>query len=269
MAEIEDGWVLFSLQGQQYGLSIKPLQQMVVLPEIVRPPTYPACVKGMLPLRGCTVPVIDLRQRLGMKSSESEESEFLELLARHKQDHIDWLEELFRSVREQTVFTLATDPRKCAFGKWYEQFETTNTVLSFHLRKFDAPHRRIHGFAEGVTRLVAAGKKLEAEAQIEKARDTDLAEMIQLFDETRAVITAARREVVLVMDLSEDKCGFLVDEVCAVRDLPADEIQPVRGIIAGGASEIVSVGVAEVDGRPTVFLRAEELARGLGPASAA
>lgn len=260
MAEVDDGWVLFLLGDQQYGLSIKNLEQMVVLEDILQPPTYQDYLRGIINIRGQTVPVLDLRQRLGMRSSETESSEFLQLIAQRKQDHINWLEELYRCVDEERKFTLATDPHQCAFGRWYDTYETSNPVLSFHLKKFDAPHQRIHGIAQKVDALVVNGKKQEAHDLIQQTRNTDLAEMIQLFDEVGQVLKAARREIVLVNALLGERCGFLVDEVCAVRDVPATSIQSVQNLRQVRNSE-QTVGVADVDGRPTIFLDATELAR--------
>lgn len=40
------------------------------------------------------------------------------MLAERETDHVNWINELERSVQEKRKFTLTTDPYKCAFGKW-------------------------------------------------------------------------------------------------------------------------------------------------------
>ena len=83
---------------------------------------------------------MDLRVRLGMIPLKKEIDDLVDLMKQREQDHRKWLEELESSVRQQREFKLATDPHKCAFGKWYDTFTTDNLTLGHALKKFDQPH---------------------------------------------------------------------------------------------------------------------------------
>ena len=54
---------------EEFGVPIGAIQEVVRLPEITCVPEAPACVEGVINLRGAVVPVVDLRKRfedLGM-----------------------------------------------------------------------------------------------------------------------------------------------------------------------------------------------------------
>ena len=57
-------------------------------------------------------------------------------------------------VKENGKFTLARDPHQCAFGKWFDNFKTDNIAVSEVLKKFDAPHKRIHALADEIEELL-------------------------------------------------------------------------------------------------------------------
>ena len=59
--------VVFLLDKEEYGISIENVQEIVRVPEtLTRVPQAPAFVEGVINLRGAVLPVIDLRQRLGL-----------------------------------------------------------------------------------------------------------------------------------------------------------------------------------------------------------
>jgi purine-binding chemotaxis protein CheW len=81
---------------------------------------------------------------MGLTSAVEETESFCALMQQREQDHRNWLNELEASSRP---FTLATDPHQCAFGKWYDKFKAENAWVAALLKKFDVPHRQIHGMA--------------------------------------------------------------------------------------------------------------------------
>jgi purine-binding chemotaxis protein CheW len=57
-------FVVFGLGGEEYGLPISAIEEVVKLPEtLTRLPTAPAFVEGVMNLRGSVIPVIDQRRR--------------------------------------------------------------------------------------------------------------------------------------------------------------------------------------------------------------
>ena len=65
----QNQYVIFSLAGENYGLKIDYVETIERIMEITRVPKTPDYVKGVINLRGEIVPVIDLRSRLGISTS--------------------------------------------------------------------------------------------------------------------------------------------------------------------------------------------------------
>lgn len=56
----------FTLDGEQYGLDILKVQEIIGIMPITRVPRTPEFVRGVINLRGKVIPVVDLRTKFGM-----------------------------------------------------------------------------------------------------------------------------------------------------------------------------------------------------------
>ena len=70
MAEKEGKYLTFSLDNEEYGISIIKIKEIIGMMPITSVPQTPDFVKGVINLRGKVIPVADLRLRFGMKSME-------------------------------------------------------------------------------------------------------------------------------------------------------------------------------------------------------
>lgn len=216
-------WVVFNLGSEVYALSIDTIEEIVRVDGVAPLPGVPAYVRGLMTLRGRALPVLDLRTRLGMPSLDAEREALITMLQVREQEHRDWLSELEHSVVEKRPFGLAIDPHQCAFGRWYDTFETQNQTLDSVLRRFDAPHKAIHGIAQAVTDLVSRQAFDDALALIERTRNGELALMIQIFASTRQIIRELRREVVLIVRQFGRSYALAVDAVESIEPLALNE----------------------------------------------
>lgn len=66
--------VVFALAGEQYGVPITVVQEIIRYADPRPVPGSPSHVEGVINLRGRIVPIIDLRSRMGMGGARSEES---------------------------------------------------------------------------------------------------------------------------------------------------------------------------------------------------
>jgi purine-binding chemotaxis protein CheW len=60
----------FFLAGEEYGVDVRLVQEIIRLAEITQVPRAPQFVKGVINLRGRIVPVIDLKRKLGLGEVE-------------------------------------------------------------------------------------------------------------------------------------------------------------------------------------------------------
>ena len=78
-------YVIFWINGQEYGVSIDDTQEITRVPEKLESvPSTPDYLKGIVNLRGTVLPVIDLRSRLGMPCSETSERQRIVVLTKDK-----------------------------------------------------------------------------------------------------------------------------------------------------------------------------------------
>jgi len=60
-------YLTFNLGGEQYGLEILKVREIIGLMDITKVPRTPGYVRGVINLRGKVIPVIDLRNKFGME----------------------------------------------------------------------------------------------------------------------------------------------------------------------------------------------------------
>lgn len=61
-------YLTFSLGGEQYGIEILKVKEIIGMMDITKVPRTPNFVRGVINLRGKVIPVIDLRTKFGMEN---------------------------------------------------------------------------------------------------------------------------------------------------------------------------------------------------------
>jgi purine-binding chemotaxis protein CheW len=67
-------WVTFRLGEEKYGINVMQVQEVLRVTEIAPVPGAPSYVLGIINLRGNVVTVIDMRNRFGLMSKETDDS---------------------------------------------------------------------------------------------------------------------------------------------------------------------------------------------------
>lgn len=65
--ELEQEYLTFILNGEEYGVDILCVQEIRVWSAVTELPNKPSYIKGVINLRGIIIPIIDLRQRFGQE----------------------------------------------------------------------------------------------------------------------------------------------------------------------------------------------------------
>ncbi len=66
--------VTFSIGGEEFGVEILTVQEIIRMLEITRVPKAPDFVEGVINLRGKVIPIIDLRKRFGLESKSHDKN---------------------------------------------------------------------------------------------------------------------------------------------------------------------------------------------------
>lgn len=67
----EGKYLTFSLAGEEYGIGIRKVKEIIGLMTITPVPQTPEHIKGVINLRGKVIPVVDLRLKFGMAGVKS------------------------------------------------------------------------------------------------------------------------------------------------------------------------------------------------------
>ena len=70
ISAVEGKYLTFSLAGEEYGIGILKIKEIIGMMPITRVPRTPDFIKGVINLRGKVIPVTDLRLRFGMEPGE-------------------------------------------------------------------------------------------------------------------------------------------------------------------------------------------------------
>jgi chemotaxis signal transduction protein len=232
---VEDLYVVIGAGDQKFGVPVEFVREMVPMPQVVKVPNAPDHVRGVINLRGKVLPLVDLRVRLGMLSCADESQSMIQMLEEREEDHRQWLNELETSLSEGREFGLARDPHQCAFGRWYDAYDSHSGLaqclaMDSVLIKFQDPHNRIHAVADQALDLAARGKMEGARALIERTRDTTLSEMVELFAEGKELIAQTRRELALVLADNGRAAAISVDLAESVEMVTRVEGQDLCGV---------------------------------------
>ena len=79
-------YITFRLAGENYGLYILSVKEIIGMMQITRVPRTPDFVRGVINLRGKVHPVIDLRKRFGLEPKEDDERTPIIIVEVHQDD---------------------------------------------------------------------------------------------------------------------------------------------------------------------------------------
>jgi chemotaxis signal transduction protein len=219
--KINSPWVLAEINKVVYAISCESVLSLNQVPPITSLPTAPKEVRGVINFRTKLIQLVDTRILLGIKSIVEEINDFSNMMDQRYKDHTNWIETLEQSILLDTEFTLTTDPHKCAFGKWYDNYKPENSNIMFlsTFAKFDAPHKAIHKIGITAKDLIDAEKKEEATNLIKSVRDTELKQMLHLFEDIKDAYSESRIETIVVLGDENNCIGLSVDKITAIEHL--------------------------------------------------
>jgi chemotaxis signal transduction protein len=177
-----------------------------------------------LAFEGTPLPFVSSWDHLGEPSLYEEFAELNAMLPQRRQDHIDWMSGLENSIRQGHAFSKARSPFDCAFGKWYYAYRPANRQLALLLTSFEQPHARIHALADQLLGLVDTGGQQEALARFQRASETVLKELLNLFEEAQRLTVSLQRRVAILLRDSDAVCALGVDSVNDIAALTPDRV---------------------------------------------
>ena len=116
MAETEQEYLTFLLQGEEYGVDILCVQEIRVWSSVTELPNKPGYIKGVINLRGVIIPIIDLRMRFGHPALDYNEQTVTIILRQHSQSRTMVVGIVVDAVSEVYKFSEKAIRQPPAFG---------------------------------------------------------------------------------------------------------------------------------------------------------
>lgn len=96
-------YLLFGLAGENYGLPILQVREIISLEEVTRVPRTSKCVLGVINLRGKVIPVMDLRTRFALETAVPTEQTVIIVLQCELSDRLLTIGIVVDDVKEVTL----------------------------------------------------------------------------------------------------------------------------------------------------------------------
>lgn len=88
--------------------------------------------------------------------------EILDALSKAKNAHIKWIEVLKKSVEEMRIYPLQTNPKKCAFGHFYNAIRINYSEIIEEWEQIGEVHHRFHLIGDKVIAAIKNYQKAQA-----------------------------------------------------------------------------------------------------------
>lgn len=216
-------YIVFDVAGNLFSVNSLYNNGIVQLGEYTRNHTSKGAARGMMQYWDRSITLFDLRTALGLGSLEDEYDEFCQMIDARKDDHERWVAALEKTAKERAPFTLATDPHKCALGKWRDAFKTDIDEVNFRLNQLDTPHTALHKSAGEILALQKRGNTLEIEKAVlsiyNHVHDVFMPSVLSMLDDLKQVFrSSVFREMVLMLKDPPD-VGIIVENIRSVEYL--------------------------------------------------
>ena len=116
MTDIEQEYLTFMLQGEEYGVDILCVQEIRVWSSVTELPNKPQYIKGVINLRGVIIPIIDLRLRFGQPELDYDEQTVTIILRQQTQQRTTVVGIVVDAVSEVYKFSKQAIRQAPAFG---------------------------------------------------------------------------------------------------------------------------------------------------------
>lgn len=216
------------------------------LDSLLKTPVKSKGLTGIINYLGNPVAVYNFAEMLSIPSTRELKTELVDLLNAREQDHFDWVDALEKSLKQDVPFEKARDPHMCAFGKWYDKFETRDEALTEIMTHFDKPHKKIHALADELLGLKEDDKLEQALEKLELARITTLNYSKKHFSHARDQIQDSLHTVVinitndghkpviaLQIDESHEVMNFTKTDLISLEQIGLDAIEGMEGYFKG------------------------------------
>jgi purine-binding chemotaxis protein CheW len=224
IAEINYPYVIFQLFENRFAVNCKYVVSIEKVSKTTEIANTSQEFRGISYFKNEPISIFDLRRLFGLMSNDDYINNVVNLPQRII-DHENYARTLRECVDSRTPFEFNTDPRKCAFGKWFYNYlakAKTNIEIHKELQKIEPFHDKFHDTARIVKDCISRGKFEEAAGyldEVDKLKEYIARELSRLNE----MISRGVTELTVILQVKDKKIGLIVDSAESVENI--DEIQ--------------------------------------------
>lgn len=215
--------VTFVTAGEEYGLPIDSVYEVIKLEEVTQVPDVPDFILGLINVRDEFLPLVDFRTLLALDSLLADINFSLDSkVKRHGESFKHFLEVGQRVCSGQLeAVDVDLSQENCPLTEWFKTFRTASEKINQAVAKVLMADQALHNWAKAKTWIqehnVDGLQKGLAQLQ---------ARLGDAMDDFRQVLEEeiAEDQRVVVMGLGQVKVGLLVDRMSQVLRVPKDNI---------------------------------------------
>lgn len=236
----EEQLVSFKVAGDEYAFDIDKVREIINLAEVTAVPNVPDYVKGLLTIRNHLLPIIDLRELLGLPNMVAERHAILD---RAVAEHREWGENLQHVLEAGSHFTGDLNPRETPFGVWLEGYNTASAEIENMIKRLKKRRGDLYASAARVLEMRQAASREEV---LTFFKETTLPLMEIVFDTLAKFKRVMDQHILedqraLVVESGAMSIGYLVDWVDEVLRIPRSVIDTTPVMASSDRKEIKAV----------------------------
>ncbi len=253
-AEEEKQLVSFRVAGDEYAFDIANVREILKITEITSVPNVPSHVRGLFTIRNNLLPIIDLREMLGLPGLISERSDFLD---QGFEDDLHWTENLRHMLESGSFPAGIPDPRESSFGKWIESYKTTSIEVDVVVKALKKARAALYASGTKVLELGKSDKNAALACLEEKTLP-----LLKVVSDTCGRFKKTLEKHIcedqraLVVEAENMTVGFLVDWVDEVIRVPVSVIDETPALASSDRNELKAVAKLD-EGRRLIMIMDE------------
>ena len=246
-------WVIIKIAKNNYAIHSKLVIFISKLSDdITQIPASDQHIRGLINFRGEAIVAVGLRSVFGKISIKDEMKEFMDVLDQCEEEHSHWVQKLQESVDNNETFSMTTDPHRCNFGMWYDNFESNDNELLAHMKKIELPHKLIHEAAQIINKKEKSDKQVTQ--ILDAVKNQYMPQVIGLIEQSKTIFLNNTKEMLVVIeDKNGDKIGLIVDEVLGVHNI-TEKIEKTGMEYSQHSKFISGVFSKDMDDKQTMIL---------------
>ncbi|QTA88031.1 chemotaxis protein CheW [Desulfonema magnum] len=235
----EEQLVSFKVAQDEYAFDIDKVSEIINITEITAVPNVPSYVRGLFTIRNHLLPIIDLRELLGLPSLISERHDAIDRAVKR---HGEWAENLKHVVEAGAHFTGNMNPKETVFGIWLETYKTSSIEIEAIIKRLKKNRWELYNSGAEVLELRKTSKP-EAMAFFSERISPQLKIVTDIMAELKSALEGhiLEDQRALMVESDSMTIGYLVDWVDEVLRIPISVIDETPVVASSGRKEVKAV----------------------------